>query len=295
MLFNQIDEAYCVDMQTLSSDMRDLVRFDEVMVKLDMTSGAILSRNKKSTGMGIGQWKGRQHWPEEVRWMKVLSEMKIFGFLICPTNKETLTNTWNKVVEGFEKVLFSWQSRLLDTLIQRVEVAKVFALSKLFYVAQVLPLPDKHRRRVESSLSKFIFNGRHERLRLSELENSPRQGGLGLPDIGVKADSLLLKQMCRMMTLDTEGSFHLLGYWLSGFLSNTGLGENFPELADLGPVSHTMSKVYPLHQYMHDTFMEGVGRGEVKKGTLKAVTTKKIYKSRIDDMLTSPKVESKFP
>ena len=59
MLFNQIDEAYCVDMQTLSSDMRDLVRFDEVMVKLDMTSGAIL---KKSTGMGIGQWKVRQNW-----------------------------------------------------------------------------------------------------------------------------------------------------------------------------------------------------------------------------------------
>ena len=97
------------------------------------------------------------------------------------------------------------------------------------------------------------------------------------------------------MTLDSEGSLHFLGYWLGGFLSNTGLGENFPELADLGPVSHTMSKVYPLHQYMHDTFMEGVGRGEVKKGTLKAVTTKKIYKSRIDDMLTSPKVESKFP
>jgi hypothetical protein len=50
----------------------------------------------------------------------------------------------------------------------------------------------------------------------------------------------------------------------------------------------------PLHQYMHNTFVEGVGRDEVKKGNLKAVTTKKIYKSRIDDMLTSPKVEAKF-
>jgi hypothetical protein len=149
--FKQMDKDYCDDIQILSGDTRDLVKFDEVMVKFEMTAGAILSRNKKSKVMGIGQWKGRQHWPEEVKWMKVVSEMKIFGFLICPTYKETLTNTWNKVVEGFEKVLFSWQSRLLDTLSQRVEVAKVFALSKLFYVAQVLPLPDKHRRRVESS------------------------------------------------------------------------------------------------------------------------------------------------
>ena len=81
-------------------------------------------------------------------------------------------------------------------LYQRVEVTKMFALSKLYYVAQVLPLPVKYRKRVEKSLSQFIFKGRHERLLLSELENSPLQGGLGLPNIGVKSDSLLLKQMC---------------------------------------------------------------------------------------------------
>mgnify|MGYP001395921831 CR=1 FL=1 len=91
------------------------------------------------------------------------------------------------------------------------------------------------------------------------------QGGLGLPNIAVKADSLLLKQMCRMMDLPDEESFHLMGYWLGGFLRDTGLGENFPELADLGPVSHTLSGTFPLHKYMLDTFLEGVGRGEVKR------------------------------
>ena len=48
-------------------------------------------------------------------------------------------------------------------------------------------------------------------------------------------------------------------------MRNTGLGENFPELADLGPVSQIMSGTFPLHQYMLDTFLEAVGRGEVKK------------------------------
>ena len=48
-------------------------------------------------------------------------------------------------------------------------------------------------------------------------------------------------------------------------MRDTGLGENFPELADLGPVSHTMSGRFPLHQYMLDTFLEAVGRGEVGK------------------------------
>ena len=152
-------------------------------------------------------------------------------------------------------------------------MAKIFALSKLYYVAQVLPLPAKQRKRVESCLSKFIFRGRHERLKLDELENSCEQGGLGLPNIAVKADSLLLKQMCRMLTLPGEESFHLLGYWLGGFLRDTGFDENFPELADLGPVSHTMTRSFPLHQYMLDTFLEAVGRGEVRRNNTPVATT----------------------
>ena len=150
--------------------------------------------------MGIGSWKGKLDWPNEVKWMQVVDEMKIFGFTVCPTYQNTLEKTWARVVQGFEKVLFSWQSRQLETLSQRVEVAKVFALSKLYYVAQVLPLPAKQRKRVESSLSKFIFRGRHKRLK-GEIENSIEQGSLGLPNIAVKADSLLTKQMCRMISL----------------------------------------------------------------------------------------------
>jgi hypothetical protein len=63
--------------------------------------------------------------------MKVVDEMKIFGFTVCPTYQKTLEKTWARVVRGFVKVLFSWQSRQLETLSQRVEVVKVFALSKL--------------------------------------------------------------------------------------------------------------------------------------------------------------------
>ena len=235
------------------------------MEKFENTSGAILSRDIKSKVMGLGQWKGKQDWPERVKWMKVVTEMKIFGFIICPTYQQTVKKTWERVVRGFDKVLFSWQSRQLETLTQRVEVAKIVALSKLYYVAQVLPLPNKYRKQVDSSLSKFIFRGRHKRLQLYELQNSYEQGGLGLPNIAVKADSLLIKQMCRMVNLSDEKSFRLLGYWLGGFLRDTGYGDNFPELADIGPVSHTMSRAFPLHEYMHDTFLEAIGRGEVQR------------------------------
>lgn len=293
--FKQLDKAYCDDVQIMSNDTNDLIKFDNVMQKFEKTSGAILSRTKKSKLMGIGTWKGKVNCPNEVKWMKVVDEMKIFGFIVCPTYQKTLEKTWETVVRGFVKVLFSWQSRQLETLSQRVEAAKVFALSKLYYVAQVLPLPTKHRKNVEKSLSKFIFQGRHERLKLSEIENTIEQGGLGLPNIAVKADSLLTKQMCRMISLPGNTSFRLVGYWMGGALSDTGWGEDFPQLADIGPVSHALSRDFPLHRYMVDTFVEAVGRGEVRNSNLKGVTTREIYKSRMSSSSTPPKVEIKYP
>ena len=60
-------------------------------------------------------------------------------------------------------------------------------------------------------------------------------------------------------------------------------------------MSHTMSKNFPLHQYMLDLFLEAVSRGEIKKTNVKTVTTKEIYLTRMEDILTPPKVEAKFP
>ena len=98
-----------------------------------------------------------------------------------------------------------------------------------------------------------------------------------------------------MMSLPEENNYSMLGYWLGSFLRDTGWEENFPELADIGPVSHTMSESFPLHQYMLDTFLEAVGRGEVKVANVKIVTTKELYLSRMEDLLMPPKAEEKFP
>ena len=98
-----------------------------------------------------------------------------------------------------------------------------------------------------------------------------------------------------MLGLPEEDSFHFVGYWMGSFLQDTGLGTNFPQLAEVGPVSHTMSKRFPLHKHMLETFMESVGRDEIKSSNMQAVTTKDIYKLRMSSLLTPPKIKHKFP
>ena len=228
--FDQLDEDYCDDIEFISSDILDLVKFDKVMRKFEVTSGAMLSRNVKSKVMGLGAWRGKEDWPEEISWIKSESQLKIFGFLICPTYQETLEKTWSKVVISFERTLFSWSSRSLETLSQRVEVVKMFAMSKLYYVAQVLPLLNRFRKRIERGLSTFIFRGRQERLSLSEIENTRKQGGLGLVNIAIKSECLLLRQTVRVLTLFRDKSYRHRGYWLGSFLTNTGGVKTFLNL-----------------------------------------------------------------
>ena len=192
--FFQKDTCYLDDIQILSGDERDLITFDIVMKRFEQQSGAMLSRSKKSKVMGLGLWHEREVWPEEVGWLKTVKEVKVLGFMVCPRFFDTQQRTWEKVFRGFQKTLFAWESRALVTLKQRVTVLQTFAMSKMWYVAQVLPLPPNVLKKVESASSAFIFRGRPERLKLAELENSVERGGLGLICVATKAECLLLRQ-----------------------------------------------------------------------------------------------------
>ena len=178
--FMQKDVDYMDDTHILSEDTRDLEIFNKIMLKFEAQSGAILSRDRKTKVMGLGKWRGKEDWPQEVSWMKTVQEMDVLGFVICPDYPDTLRRSWEKVFGGFQRTIFAWRSRLLSTLKQRVTVIQMYALSKLWYVAQVLPLPMAMTKKFEALVSSFIFQGRHERLKLAELQNPEERGGLGL-------------------------------------------------------------------------------------------------------------------
>ena len=278
--FFQKDTSYLDDVELLSGDEEDLVKFNSIMKSYEAQSGAMLSRGKKSKVMGLGQWQGREHWPQEVGWLQTVSSMKILGFVVCPHYQETVQKTWDMVFRGFQKTLFSWGGRTLSTLQQRVNVLQTFALSKLWYVAQVLPLPEKMIKKIESSLSAFIFRGRHERLKLDELENPRSRGGLGLVCVATKAECLLLCQTLRVLKRRGSNCNKHLSFWIG-----SELNEAFPELTDRGPVN--LSRC-PLHKTLLATLEEGLLRQEYKPTALDEATSKMIYASRSADVIPPP-------
>ena len=177
--------------------------------------------------------------------------------------------TFNTPFGQFEALSGCWLSKALCTLKQCVVVAQTFALSKLWYVSQVLLLPHAFPKKIDAALSSFIFRGRHKRLKLAELQNSEEKGSLSLTCVATKAECLLLRQSLRILSRPEETSYQHLGYWLGLFLQET-----FPGLIRQGPVSQALLPRFPLHQAMLVVIQEGLLRKEFDPEKPESATTK---------------------
>ena len=262
----QKDEDYCDDLNFVSEVENDLVIIDNIFTRFESVSGAILSRSWKSKVMGLGPWRNKLDWP--LPWLRVEKELKIFGFQICPNYKQTLARCWEECFSGFHKVLMSWSSRQLETLVQRVEVLRLFSTSKLWYKASALPLPAKFAKQFESAMFRCLWVGKLEKLKLDEVKNPALSGGLNLPCVISKADSLFLSQTCRLLLRSDTKPFQHIKYWLGLYLK-----EYFPDMA-MGPHSEIIS---PYFNHMKSLLNGGIILEDIDPRNLHKTTAKSLY------------------
>ena len=283
--YREVDEAFCDDENIVSSDLGDIIKYDQVTQRYEAQSGAMLSRSSKCKILYLGTWRGRQGAP--FPWLQVVEELRVFGLILTPDYKETLKRTWEETFRGVQRSIFSWKQRNFDTMVQRVEAARTFALSKLWYVCQVLPLPFTFAKKIESLLSSFIFRGKPERLKLTELCLPPERGGLSLPELRSKADALRLKQLTRMLQHKEGGSYRHMCYWLGQHLQ-----PYLSEMMDLAPVRH--GELPPFFQHALDLLKDGFQYFGVEPRELDQITSKVIYQNFTPD-LPDAKVTDRYP
>ena len=200
----------------------------DLVAKFEQFSGAILSRDKKSKVVGFGGWAKKESWP--VAWLKTVKSIKIFGVFVCDSYSEILTLNWDFRFKKFSDAIISWSSRILDTLQQRIEVIRVFALSRVYYISSILPIKAKMVKKFESLMGKFIWQGSGKILRvaLEELKNDHLSGGLHLPCLATMSNALLSSQCIRLLRSEDNKSMMHLDFWLGsllvGVVPGMGLG-----------------------------------------------------------------------
>ena len=225
-------EAYCDDVNFVTGNDADLVAVDEAVNKFEALSGAILSRDKKCKVIGFGKWKNRVNWP--LHYVRVVAEIKVFGIFIMDSYKDMLKRNWSYRFTKFEQSILSWSGRVLETIFQRVEVIRTFALSRIYYLASILPIPQASVKDIERVMGKFLWSASGKILRVSidELKNPLEKGGCDLTCIKSMSNSLLLVQVLRLLRSGDQKSIAHLGYWIGELLGDLLPGVELGEHAE---------------------------------------------------------------
>ena len=134
----QKSKSYCDDVNILTEHLPDLVKVDQAVQEFEAFSGAILSRRKKCKIIGFDQWKSRNEWP--IHYVQTVKEVKVFGVFVMGFYRSLLKRNWDYRLSKFKACIQTWSSRSLSSLSSRIEVLKIFALSRVYYLASILPI-----------------------------------------------------------------------------------------------------------------------------------------------------------
>ena len=113
-------------------------------------SGSRLNLDK-CRGLWLGPWKDRQLHPVDLQWSS--DKIKVLGIYIGPA--VTDEDNWCPRISAVENVLHSWCQRSLS-LSGRALIINSLALSRIWYVASMVPMPDSVSRELNTAIFKFL-------------------------------------------------------------------------------------------------------------------------------------------
>jgi hypothetical protein len=165
-----------------------------------------------------------------------------------------------------------WRARRVPFLNERQDVLETFIFSKLWYLAQILPLPQSVAARATGLTGAFLWAGHGERLTWQELHNRREAGGLAVSCVFTRGQALLAKQMCLQVAAGGTPAAHL-AFWLGPVV-----GHFVPSLA---AGSHAPRPPAGLVQAA-DVLVELFSFGTIPPDSLASATAVAIYRVFMD-------------
>jgi hypothetical protein len=157
----------------------------EIAVPLIATGASI--NWDKSIGLPIGKWNTNQ----ELGGVQYTDNAKILGINFATTIAQTITNTWADKIYKIRAGIKDFHIRQLD-LQQRLRVCNVWLLSKIWYIAQLLPITNDQANQILTSILQYIWRGSIFRVPITTRYKKTTDGGLEMINIKAKCDALYL-------------------------------------------------------------------------------------------------------
>lgn len=163
-------------------------------------SGAKLNLTK-CKGLWLGAWNGRTDAPVAIEWGSVM--VKILGVFLGPFVPEE--DNWCPRITVVQNGLSSWRQRCLSYR-GKALVINALALSRIWYVASVIHMPQWVLSELNKAVFNFIWNGKPDLVTKDVIAQPPSSGGFSVINIQLKVWALLL-QWVKHFLLSRQNGF----------------------------------------------------------------------------------------
>ena len=138
--------GYADDTNLFPKDDLSIIEINNIIIKFENATGAVLNRNKKTKICGLGSWNNRQTWP--LTWLKSEADsFKSLGIIFSNNYKTAVTENWNQALSAIQTKIRTIQCHEL-TMYQKTIITNSVILSKLWFIAHIYPLPDSMARKI---------------------------------------------------------------------------------------------------------------------------------------------------
>ena len=148
-------KSYADDLTCFVASESSFVALDEELQTYQASSGAILNR-QKSIELWLGRWSNRQDTPLQIQCGN--QQIHILGVRFCPSYYDTVTFSWNAMLQTIRNSLAKWKKRDLSYS-SRAKVVSMYAMTKLYYVGHTLSMSLTTTHQFEDLLWGFLWRG----------------------------------------------------------------------------------------------------------------------------------------
>jgi hypothetical protein len=177
--------AYADDIAINNSCNSDLDIMNDKLDKFERATGMRVNK-KKSEAVVVGRWV-RAPPPELL--FRCVRKVKYLGCPVGRLTDEDYTSTWEAMEDKLDATFRRW-NRAATAPKDRMLLAKTMALSKLWYMASVIPWSIQSLRRIQKTTIRYIWGFKMHKVSMSQLLLPKKNLGLNMWSLVAKVRAL---------------------------------------------------------------------------------------------------------
>ena len=202
--------GYSDDGNATLSDFDSVKQLFKILNIYQRASGAKVNL-LKTNGFLMGKLRYEKDTPLDIRWNN--EKIKILG--ITFGNVDVSADNWEPKIRKIKTILNIWSNRKL-TLHGKVVAVNSLATSGIWYLSNILELPEKYAKEIDKIIFDFIWSYRKHFISKEQIQLPKELGGLGVVNVRLKIKEQRIKFISRLLSFEGEGNWKALADYFLG-------------------------------------------------------------------------------